>query len=672
MFVTPKTKRIVVLDPDLRAMPAGRRVCRRRGPSRGSSGSLIVLSLTLSVLGIAAYWVRSENRIAVASGVEPERTVQAQRTAETVAPAVERGSSLAPRGSAMRHQGAGETETVAEEFPEPGQADQAESSDSRTDGTPELGQGREQSSPEEEIALGRALFNRHWRPDDPRCHGGDGLGPVFNATSCLDCHRQGGPGGGGPSRTNAVLVSVVGRAVRRARPQGVLPGRYSSDNAARYVVSGFTGNGLGDEARAHLIHLHPGFADTQSIVLHRFGVDSGYGAWRQQLTNFLVAHRMESFAGRRQPSHTFAAGLIHNMALHMSQRNPSALFGAGLIDALPDQVLYEASWREPPQIRGRVSRTRDGGVGRFGWKAQTGTLHDFVLAACANELGLEVPGQHQAASPLAPGAAPKGLDLTGEDCDALVAYVRSLPSPVVVEASGLRESTAVEDGRRLFTAIGCSECHTPSMGDVQGIYSDLLLHDMGESLGDPGSYYGSAGSPGASTRSEWRTPPLWGVRDSGPYLHDGRAQTLENAVLQHGGQGAVSAVRFEALDSRETSQVRAFLNTLAAPAPDNTIEVTPEDVEPFRPDPTAVDLTHRIEAKLRLGQSLERMGKPEGALNFYREIVRQCPDSAASSIAAGRIAALTRSRGNQVPADRAAVLDVGSASALDRRSSQAR
>ena len=203
-------------------------------------------------------------------------------------------------------------------------------------------------------------------------------------------------------------------------------------------------------------------------------------------------------------------------------------------------------------------------------------MHDFVLSACANELGLEVPGHHQGTSPLAPFGAAKGLDLTAEECDALVAYVRNLPSPAVVEPSGLRESVDVGTGGRIFNGIGCAECHTPSLGSVQGIYSDLLLHDMGESLSDPGTYYGSAESPGAARGTEWRTPPLWGVRDSGPYLHDGRAQTLEDAVSLHGGQGLYSARRFLTLSPRERSQLRAFLNTLAAPTADEVVRDAPD------------------------------------------------------------------------------------------------
>ena len=93
---------------------------------------------------------------------------------------------------------------------------------------------------------------------------------------------------------------------------------------------------------------------------------------------------------------------------------------------------------------------KDGRIGRFGWKAQVATLEDFVLNACANELGLEVPGHHQAASPLDPAARARGMDLTQGECNALVAYVRGLPPPVLVAPPGPRGSAPSRK------AAGCS------------------------------------------------------------------------------------------------------------------------------------------------------------------------------------------------------------------------
>jgi CxxC motif-containing protein (DUF1111 family) len=254
------------------------------------------------------------------------------------------------------------------------------------------------------------------------------------------------------------------------------------------------------------------------------------------------------------------------VAFRLTARSAPAMFGAGLIDGLSDQDLEGAARHEPPEVRGRVHRLKDGRIGRFGWKAQVASLEDFVLTACANELGLEVPGHHQAASPLDPDAQARTLDLTPEECVALVDYVRGLPPPNSLAPSDTHGSAAIEEGRKLFHSTGCASCHSPDLGPVRGIYSDLLLHNMGTALSDPGTYYGDdLDSLGAPKRGEWRTPPLWGVRDSAPYLHDGRAWSLVEAVALHGGQGAASAHRFRTLGSGQQSQIQDFLKSLVAP-----------------------------------------------------------------------------------------------------------
>src|SRR5262245_14185051 len=95
---------------------------------------------------------------------------------------------------------------------------------------------------------------------------------------------------------------------------------------------------------------------------------------------------------------------------------------------------------------------------------------------------------------------------------------------------------------------------------------------MGPSLSDSASSYGIEGpaSPGAPAPQEWRTPPLWGYRDSAPYLHDGRAEDLEEAVALHGGQAHASTCRFFALSSEDRLRVEAFLKSLVAPASTTT------------------------------------------------------------------------------------------------------
>jgi cytochrome c peroxidase len=111
--------------------------------------------------------------------------------------------------------------------------------------------------------------------------------------------------------------------------------------------------------------------------------------------------------------------------------------------------------------------------------------------------------------------------------------------------------------------MGCANCHVPRLGDVDALYSDLLLHDMGNALAGGGSYFESSESPKST---EWRTPPLWGVADSAPYLHDGRAPTLEAAIRMHGGRGTEARERFAQASPSEQKRLLAFLRTLRAPA----------------------------------------------------------------------------------------------------------
>ncbi len=436
-------------------------------------------------------------------------------------------------------------------------------------------------------SLGRELFARRWIPDDPRCHGGDGLGPVYNATSCADCHNQGGPGGGGPLDRNVELAAGIGYMVFVGDPTVVVDSR---------------GNGWGSQFdqsadRADLAKVHPAFRDAGSVVLHRFGVDPDYEKWRSTLlsrcrttppvTTRHSGGRHGTSRGHAPASHvprlarTRAAldrqvqatvrdienGLgSERVAFRVTRRNTPPLFGAGLIDGLSESDLLNAAQGQPEETRGRVHRLKDGRLGRFGWKSQVASLEDFVLTACANEMGLEVPGHRQAVSPTAPEARAQALDLTAEECAALVAYVRKLPRPVSLDSSDGTAASAVVEGRKLFHSIGCASCHTADLGSIPGIYSDLLLHEMGMELSDSGAYYGDGSdSVGSVTSSEWRTPPLWGFRDTAPYLHDGRARNLKEAVVLHRGQGETSANRFQMLSDPDQARVEAFLNSLVSP-----------------------------------------------------------------------------------------------------------
>jgi CxxC motif-containing protein (DUF1111 family) len=385
------------------------------------------------------------------------------------------------------------------------------------------------------VGEGKTLFHHEWKPNDPLARGGDGLGPVFNAKSCVACHNQGGPGGGGGLDENVTAFSVSSTSGARAR-EGIVHA-----HATKY--------------RESLQQVHPDLPDISIPTLDQ-----------------LVA----SVGG------PVAARIRMPMGVTISMRNTPALFGAKLIDEIPAyeiiamEKVQRMRWGFPAADTkelpvGRAVRLADGRVGRFGWKGQTASLTDFVQAACANELGLGNPNKAQPAPLGKEDYQPPGLDLTLEQCDQITAFCAALPRPtesLPIDTIAREDAVA---GKQLFNSIGCAHCHVPDLGGVKGLYSDLLLHFMGTPLEASGVYYGPPPEQpifiagGAATSGEWRTPPLWGCADSAPYLHDGRAANLEAAISLHGGQGAKSAARFAKLSPAEQKQVIAFLKTLRAP-----------------------------------------------------------------------------------------------------------
>ena len=270
--------------------------------------------------------------------------------------------------------------------------------------------------------------------------------------------------------------------------------------------------------------------------------------------------------------------------IDIGQRNTPALFGASVIDAIPDAAILANERNQRLKLglsvlngeqlpAGRAAKLSRKRVGKFGWKANIGNLSEFVRVACANELGLGNPLQAQPASLSQPEYRPRGLDLTDQQCDQMTAFIASLPRPREVMPSSAAEAARAVAGKKHFKQIGCINCHTADLAEAQGIYSDLLLHEMGEGLGGGGGgFYGEEPSAepdfdgGSTSPSEWRTPPLWGVADSAPYLHDGRAATLAEAIKLHAGQASSSANRFAGLSDVQQEELIAFLNTLRAPS----------------------------------------------------------------------------------------------------------
>lgn len=444
-----------------------------------------------------------------------------------------------------------------------------------------------------QVEKGKELFTREWTAGDRRSHAGDGLGPVFNARSCAECHRLGGVGGAGSNETNVSLVTVFVGVVSDGpiAVTGVLAAPPPSLEEARNRVVVDRGSGRKIELEIpspdELAKIHPALRTQTSFPLHRFGAGTEFTKWKESI---FPKGKTETEGFNKQDSNRrhVKSGGSSKLSLIESKRNTPPLFGAGLIDAIPDKVLDEVAAEQARAsgdaaksdefgmlpIKGRVARLKDGRAGRFGWKASVASLSDFTLQACASELGLEVPGFARAAPPWKSDYKAPGIDLTREQCNSLTLYMASLPKPGIRAAESLKQAGAIKHGRELFEKVGCAACHRPNLGSVEGIYSDLLLHNMGPELSDSGSYTvleperASKEKPKETrpaNQLEWRTPPLWGLRDSAPYLHDGRAGTLGDAVLFHSGEGWTAARAYRALSKEDREDVDLFLLSLAAP-----------------------------------------------------------------------------------------------------------
>jgi CxxC motif-containing protein (DUF1111 family) len=254
-------------------------------------------------------------------------------------------------------------------------------------------------------------------------------------------------------------------------------------------------------------------------------------------------------------------------------RVTTPLFGLGLVDAVPDQTLLALAAKEArnsPSTKGTANMVVDAGtgatrVGRFGWKAQQASLHTFSGDAYLNEMGITSPDFPNENCPqgncdlLKFNPLPT-LNDDGEGVDQFFDFMSMLAPP----PRG-RITNDVQDGARIFVAIGCADCHTPTLttgpSPIAALsnktfqpFSDFLLHNMG-SLGD-GIVQGNA------KQREMRTAPLWGLTSRPVFLHDGRAKTPTAAILFHDGQGARARRSFQALRSSQQQDLVAFLRSL--------------------------------------------------------------------------------------------------------------
>jgi len=271
-----------------------------------------------------------------------------------------------------------------------------------------------------------------------------------------------------------------------------------------------------------------------------------------------------------------------------SPRLPPPVFGVGLIEAIPVETIVANADEDDADgdgISGRanwvlaaeyVSDHEIGGgagmqLGRFGRKASVSSLLQQTVAAYHQDIGLTtdfapVENNHPRGSGNALGDAVADPELSGSDVQDVVFYIRLLTPPAPSD-----ETATVQRGKELFNQVNCASCHTPYMTTglhsipqlsekEAWLYSDLLVHDMGPELADNRP-------DGMATGQEWKTAPLWGLRVAGDfldnpgYLHDGRASSVEEAILMHGGEAEASKDAFDQLPASDRSALLEFVKS---------------------------------------------------------------------------------------------------------------
>jgi CxxC motif-containing protein (DUF1111 family) len=340
---------------------------------------------------------------------------------------------------------------------------------------------------------------------------GAGLGPRFNAASCIACHVRNGRG------RPLMGESLVRVALRDGRPVPAI-GHQVRDRAV-----------LGAQPDAAV-----------------------QVAWQDQ-------------AGLRRPVvrlETEASLDLSPQSVARSLRVAPPLIGLGLLEAVPEATILERADpddRDGDGISGRPHWLKgDGGrrqLGRFGWKALSATVQDQTAAAFLNDMGLTSPG-----------------DIGARELELVTFYSQTLGAPRTAQAAS---SSVVRQGQLLFSELQCARCHVPQLATARSPqavaqvindqriwpYTDLLLHDLGPGLDDGVAEQGAAGS-------EWRTAPLWGlgltqrVNASAGFLHDGRARTIEEAILWHGGEAKTAKSRFMQLPQERRQALLAWLQQL--------------------------------------------------------------------------------------------------------------
>lgn len=398
---------------------------------------------------------------------------------------------------------------------------------------------------EDKHMLGRSFFTIPWAQAPAATTARDGLGPLYSANTCIHCHPKNGAGI--PMQKEEISRSLVMRlSINNIRninnnlilktgfiPEPTYGGQLSLHSSTKVPYEG--------KIKIYYENIDGVYEDKSTYTLQK----PSY-----KLTNLQY--------GKLHPN--------TNIAGHIGL----ALIGLGAIERIDEKVILakeDIDDRDNDGISGKANwvynpETNTTQLGRFTWKAAAASVKQQVSNAAHNDMSLSnplYPEDNCTEKQVECLEATKGLgefDLPMRRVNAIAFYLKTLKIPMQ------RMTKHFKEGEKIFNSIGCVKCHTSSftLADTNTIqpYSDFLLHDMGDELSDGHTMF-------KAEANEFRTPPLWGmglykkVSKKIALLHDGRARSIEEAILWHGGEAKEQQKVFKSLSKEKREFLLSFL-----------------------------------------------------------------------------------------------------------------
>jgi len=371
-----------------------------------------------------------------------------------------------------------------------------------------------------------------------------GLGPLFNNSSCASCHIRNGRG----LPKKGQILARVSQTQKISLTSSL---NYHLEKSA-YMDNTPPVPDLGTQIQDSGVY---GYSPEAEVNINWQEIQGSYGDGKPYSLRY------------PQAQITLKNGKPLSSDVQTSLRIPSPVFGVGLLEAIEEEDIFALADEKDANkdgISGKVNQVWDEekqslALGRFGWKANQPNLLQQSASAYVNDMGVT--------NPLFP-ENDGSMDIDEQILADATFYVQTLAVP----ARNLVNSAQVKKGEKLFAEANCIGCHVTTLKTgnyfVNAIahqtihpYSDLLLHDMGEGLADNRPDFQASGK-------EWRTAPLWGIGVTqtvlpySGYLHDGRARTLEEAILWHGGEAQTSKETFRNMSQDDRIALIHFLKSL--------------------------------------------------------------------------------------------------------------